>query len=200
MIAVRHPTREYWDAQAASFDKEVDHGLRGPGVRDAWAALLLPQLPPAPAQVLDLGCGTGSIAVLLAEANYDVHGIDFSQPMIDVATAKATGAGVTAQFHCGDAATPPYEPESFEVVFIRHLLWAMPDPDAAIAAWVRLLRPFGSLVLVEGQWTTGAGISSAACRSLVLNHRREATIRQLDDPTLWGKAITDDRYLITSHH
>jgi 2-polyprenyl-3-methyl-5-hydroxy-6-metoxy-1,4-benzoquinol methylase len=59
--------RRYWDGQAASFDDDPDHGLRDPAVRQAWADLLLPLLPPAPAHVVDLGCGTGSLAVLLAQ-------------------------------------------------------------------------------------------------------------------------------------
>ena len=55
----------YWDNQAATFDEQPDHGLRDPHVRAAWEQLLLPRLPPAPAMVADLGCGTGSLSVLL---------------------------------------------------------------------------------------------------------------------------------------
>src|SRR6201995_958193 len=53
-------TEAFWDEQAAAFDTEPDHGLRDPVVRAAWAALLHELLPPAPAAVVDLGCGTGS--------------------------------------------------------------------------------------------------------------------------------------------
>lgn len=60
--------RAYWDRQAATFDEDPDHGLRDPLVREAWTSLLLPLLPPAPASVVDLGCGTGSLSVLLAGA------------------------------------------------------------------------------------------------------------------------------------
>ena len=56
----------YWDSQAAAFDDEADHGLRDPRVRDTWRRLLLTHLPPAPAAVADIGCGTGSLSVLLA--------------------------------------------------------------------------------------------------------------------------------------
>ena len=55
-----------WDAQAARFDDEPDYGLRDPAVRRAWGELLLEHVP-AGSTVLDLGCGTGSLAVLLAE-------------------------------------------------------------------------------------------------------------------------------------
>jgi len=81
--------RNYWDAQAESFDTEPDHGLLDPFVREAWRALLLSRLPPAPADVVDLGCGTGSLAVLLAQAGYAVRGLDLSERMVAAATAKA---------------------------------------------------------------------------------------------------------------
>ncbi len=51
----------FWDAQAAEFDDEPDHGLRDAIVRAAWKRLLLSEMPAAPASVVDLGCGTGSL-------------------------------------------------------------------------------------------------------------------------------------------
>ncbi|BFO20225.1 hypothetical protein SHKM778_66130 [Streptomyces sp. KM77-8] len=53
-----------WDAEAAGFDEEPDHGLRDPRVRAAWAARLRTWLPGRPGDVLDLGCGTGSLSSL----------------------------------------------------------------------------------------------------------------------------------------
>ena len=38
-------TREYWDGQAADFDREADHSLLDPGVRRAWAELILRSFP-----------------------------------------------------------------------------------------------------------------------------------------------------------
>ena len=68
----------YWNGQAARFDEEPDHGLRDPTVRDAWDRLLSKHLPEPPVDVLDLGCGTGSLTVLLADAGHRVHGVDLS--------------------------------------------------------------------------------------------------------------------------
>ena len=80
----------------------------------------------------------------------------------------------------------------------RHVVWALPDPDAALARWVRLLRPDGRLVLVEGRWSTGAGLTSAECAALVRRHRTHCAVRPLPDPALWGGAIDDERYVLVS--
>ena len=72
----------YWDGQADAFDDEPDHGLRDPATREAWRRLLAEALPPPPADVLDLGCGTGTLSLLLAEAGHRVIGMDFSPAMV----------------------------------------------------------------------------------------------------------------------
>jgi SAM-dependent methyltransferase len=195
---VTESSRRYWDEQAATFDDEADHGLRTPAVRRAWADLLLPLLPPVPARVVDLGCGTGSLSLLLAEAGHDVHGVDLSPRMVEAARAKAAAAGLPVRFDVADAQQPPVPPGSVDVVLARHVLWAFADPAAALAAWVRLLRPRGLVLLVEGRWATGAGLPAAECEALVRRHRQEAEVRELTDAALWGKQITDERYLVVS--
>ena len=188
----------YWDSQAATFDHEPDHGLLDPRVKQAWRRLLLSELPPAPAAVADLGCGTGTLSVLLAAEGYTVTGLDFAPQMIRAARAKARAAGVSARFELSDAATPTLPAASFDVVLARHVLWALPDADSALDAWLRLLLPGGVLLLVEGRWSTGTGQTAAEAGQTVLRHRADATIITLSDPDLWGGAITDERYLLVS--
>jgi ubiquinone/menaquinone biosynthesis C-methylase UbiE len=190
----------FWDEYAATYDEEPDHGLRDPAVRTAWTALLLPLLPPAPATVADLGCGTGTLAVLLAEEGHHVRGLDLSGDMLAAAARKAALAGTTIELRQGDVSFPPYPAASCDVVLARHILWALPDPDAALARWVALLAPGGRLVLVEGRWSTGGGLTSTECQELVRHHRQEATVTRLTDPALWGRAIDDERYLVVSRH
>lgn len=190
--------RRYWDEQAATFDDEADHGLRDPAVRRAWDELILPLLPPAPARVADLGCGTGSLSLLLAEAGHEVHGVDWSPRMIDAARAKTTAAGVPARFSVADAAAPPIAAGSVDVVLARHILWAFEEPGDVLASWTNLLSPGGRLLLVEGRWSTGAGLSAAGCATLVRRHRQEAQVRMLGEAVYWGKDITDERYLLLS--
>jgi hypothetical protein len=63
---------------------------------------------------------------------------------------------------------------------------------------VALLKPGGVLVLVEGRWSTGSGLTSAQARSLVLGVRAEAVVTPLTSEDLWGRAIEDERYLLVS--
>lgn len=190
--------RDFWDQHAATFDQEPDHGLLDPEVRAAWAAVLLPLMPSGPASVVDLGCGTGSLSVLLAQAGHEVRGVDLSPRMVAAAQAKADAAEVAAVFVQGDASQPPYPPDTCDVVLARHVLWALPDPAAAVKRWVELLKPGGMLVLIEGHWSTGAGLTASECRALVLDVRQEADVTPLDDPALWGRLIDDERYLLVS--
>lgn len=67
----------FWDAEAARFDEAPDHGLLDADVRAAWSDLLRDYVP-ARSRVLDLGCGTGSLAVLLAEQGHVLTGVDLS--------------------------------------------------------------------------------------------------------------------------
>ena len=189
---------EYWDSQAATFDEQPDHGLRDPQVREAWRRLLLAHLPPAPAAVADIGCGTGSLSVLLAAAGYTVTGLDSAPAMIRAARAKAAAARVSARFVTSDAASPALPEGSFNVVLSRHVLWAMPNVDGALAAWARLLQPGGTLLLIEGRWHTGAGVAASWAREAVLRLGRPASVTPLDDPVLWGGPVTDERYLLVS--
>jgi ubiquinone/menaquinone biosynthesis C-methylase UbiE len=181
-----------WDAEASTFDEPADHGLRDPAVRTAWRGLMLELLPPAPARVADLGCGTGTLSALLTDEGYDVTGLDFSPQMIARARSKAP----TVEFVQADASAPPLEPASYDVVLSRHVLWAMPDPAAALARWEGLLRPGGRLVLVEGSWS-GAGLTGDETRALVEELGRVTTLRPLPEPAYWGLETGDERYVVT---
>lgn len=186
--------RELWDREAATFDDEPDHGLADPVIRDAWRELLLPLLPPAPARIADLGCGTGTLTALLTDAGHAVDGLDLSPEMIRRARAKVP----SARFAVGDAQEPDLPAGAYGAVLSRHVLWAMTDPVAAIERWAALLHPGGVLVLVEGRWSTGAGLTAAEARAIVGRTRARVDIRPLPEPVYWGGPIADERYVLVS--
>ncbi|TLS43526.1 class I SAM-dependent methyltransferase [Streptomyces montanus] len=184
-----------WDAESADFDDEPDHGLRDPAVREAWAARLLGWLPRGPSDVLDLGCGTGSLSLLASEQRHRVTGVDLSPRMVDLARAKL--AGRDAVFFVGDAAAPPVGEQRFDVVLVRHVLWTLPDPERALRHWCGLLRPGGRLVLIEGVWGTVSpvGIPAARLTGLLAPLVRDVRVERLsDDALLWGREVDDERY------
>lgn len=191
------PATVDWDAEAAGFDDEPDHGLRDPVVRDAWAARLREWLPHRPRDVLDLGCGTGSLSLLATEQGHRVTGVDSSTAMVALARGKL--AGRPAVFLVGDAAAPPVGEERFDVVLVRHVLWALPDPGRALRRWCGLLRPGGRLVLIEGVWGTVSpvGIPAERLYGLVAPLVSEAVVVRLgDDSRLWGRKVEDERYAV----
>ncbi|MFJ6898418.1 class I SAM-dependent methyltransferase [Streptomyces hokutonensis] len=188
-----------WDAEARTFDEEADHGLRDPEIRRAWADRLRGWLPAGAADVLDLGCGTGTLSLLAAEQGHRVTGVDLSPAMIDLARAKL--AGRDAAFLVGDAAAPPVGEQRYDVVLVRHVLWTLPDPARVLRHWRGLLRPGGRLVLIEGRWGTVSPVGIPADRltellAPVAGHVRVE--RLSDDPLLWGKTVADERYAVVA--
>ena len=188
-----------WDAEAASFDDEPDHGLRDPQVRHAWAERLRSWLPERASDVLDLGCGTGSLSLLASEQGHHVTGVDSSAAMVDLARAKL--AGRDAAFLVGDAAAPPVGEQRFDVVLVRHLLWALPAPGRVLRHWRELVRPGGRLVLVEGVWgtVTPVGIPADVLTGLLAPLAAEVRLERLsEDVLLWGKEVADERYAVVA--
>ncbi|MFI8189067.1 class I SAM-dependent methyltransferase [Streptomyces sp. NPDC085946] len=188
-----------WDAAATAFDDAPDHGLRDPRVRRAWAGRLRAWLPPRAGDVLDLGCGTGSLSLLAAEQGHRVTGVDLSPAMVALAREKL--AGRDAVFLLGDAAAPPVGERRFDAVLARHVLWTLPDPARVLRHWRGLLRPGGRLVLVEGVWGTVApvGIPARRLTGLLAPLAARVDVEHLSgDPLLWGGEVTDERYAVVA--
>ena len=186
-----------WNAEAETFDEAPDHGLSDETVRSAWKRLLIEKLPDAPGRIADLGCGTGTLSVLLADSGYVVDGLDFSPEMVRRAEAKAAGRPHVRPLR-GDAHDPPLMPASYDVVLSRHVLWAMPDPAGALSRWTKPLKPQGVLLLVEGRWSNDVGLTADQTLALVRATGRSAGLTGMRDSVYWGRQIHDDRYLVVS--
>lgn len=150
MSHVHDRLREWWDADASTYDASAGHAMSDPVEAAAWRAVLSRCLPAAPARVLDVGAGTGALALLAAELGYDVTAIDLSEGMLAKARAKAGALGHDVTFVHGPAEEPPAGP--FDAVIERHVSWTLPDPVSAMRAWRAVMAPGGRLVLLEGSW------------------------------------------------
>lgn len=110
-----------------------------------------------PKMVLDLCCGTGDLAIDIADlADYplEVRGLDYSQPMLDIAAEKAVPLkDKTIVFTKGDAARLPFPEAYFDCVGIsfafRNLTYGNPLIQDHLSEILRVLKPGGRCVIAE---------------------------------------------------
>jgi 2-polyprenyl-3-methyl-5-hydroxy-6-metoxy-1,4-benzoquinol methylase len=192
-------SRQIWNVEAASFDSQPDHGLHDSTTLAAWTALLKTSLPSGKGKVLDIGCGTGSLSVVLAGLGYEVTGIDFSPEMIARAEAKAQASHHPIKFHVMDGTFPQFPQQQFDAIVCRHLLWALPETDQVLERWVRLLKPEGRLLLIEGYWHTNAGLHAQQIVDALPTSLADVSVQSLSDQDdLWGSKVQDERYAVTA--
>jgi ubiquinone/menaquinone biosynthesis C-methylase UbiE len=150
---VKQQVAAHWNRRAPTFDDDFGHSVRTPAEAAAWERILDLVLPDRRGlEALDVGCGTGFLSFHLAARGQHVIGVDFAPAMIAQARRKATAHAVPVRFEKGDAEQLRFAPASFDLVISRHLVWTLPHPEAAIDEWVRVLRPGGRLVVVDGQF------------------------------------------------
>src|SRR5215468_1327967 len=120
--------------------------LRARAVRSRFARLLDDAIPPD-ARVLEMGCGTGQLAIFLASSGRSVIGADFSRASLRLARDAAARFDVEARFVQTDLRAPGLRPASFDVVICSGVLHHTPDPRASFTSVAQLARPGGVLVI-----------------------------------------------------
>lgn len=185
----------HWNRRAAHFDEDLGHSIRTPAERAAWDRILeLVLLRRGALEAIDIGCGTGFLTFELVARGHHVTGVDFAPAMIAEARRKAETRGVAARFEEADAEQLPIPPGSFDLVISRHLLWTLPHPEAAIDEWIRVLRPGGRLVVVDGQFDAGASAPPGSARA---SEEYAAIGDQL--PFLGGRSREEIETLLHAH-
>jgi SAM-dependent methyltransferase len=133
------PVAETWAREQEKRDRDHEAVTKA---LIAWAA------PDVSEQVLDVGCGSGTTTMLIAErvgASGGVTGIDISKPMLDVAQARAKQMKSRAVFLEADASDHGFAPKSFDLVFSQFGVMFFADPVAAFANLRRALKPGGRI-------------------------------------------------------
>jgi SAM-dependent methyltransferase len=139
--------------ESISFDRAADYYDRTRSLSDEanreMTALLLGELE-GRGRTLEIGIGTGRIAVPLADAGVDIAGIDLSEKMLAVLRTKAPVPAAV-----GDATRLPFPDDEFDAAIACHVLHLIPDWRGAVAELARVVGAGGRLLVNLGGWDRG---------------------------------------------
>jgi ubiquinone/menaquinone biosynthesis C-methylase UbiE len=135
------------DAEAAAYD-ELDR-TRGNIIFQGFAESAL-HMGVRQGLVLDVGTGSGRVAIRLAKLNSElaIVAIDLSRSMLDLARGNAARDEVdNVQFSLGDAKQIPYDNDTFDLVICHQLLHQLPDPLVVLREINRVAKPQGGILV-----------------------------------------------------
>ncbi len=142
------------DLRSVAFDRAAEYydATRGfaPETEAAMTELLRDELG-GRGRVLEVGVGTGQVALPLNAAGIPLVGIDLARAMMDRLIAKAGGLPPFPLVQA-DATRMPLADDTFGGAYLRWVLHLIPAWEAALAEIVRVLRPGGALVVSLGSY------------------------------------------------
>ena len=164
---IKDEIRDYWSKRSETFDLSPGHQIFNDEERHGWHRLFRRHLGEGEGRaVLDVASGTGVISLLLHDIGFNVTGLDFSEAMLARARAKVDKLDAPIRFVLGDAEQTLEADASYDAVVNRHLVWTLVDPEAAFAEWFRILRPGGTLLIVDADTPTPRTRRAAFLRAL----------------------------------
>lgn len=101
--------------------------------------------------VVDLGCGTGELSMLLSntQKTKKVYGIDISSQMINKANKKLQNTNSNVEFICSSASDIPLNNSSTDVIFLLNSLHHHHDPTQTLKEFSRVLKPGGVGIVLD---------------------------------------------------
>lgn len=139
----QNPAR-FWDKLAPKYSRQP---LADPAAFERKVAITQAHMTSSDV-VLDVGCGTGSFALIVAPFAQHVHGVDFSREMIGIARGKAHASNVqNVSFHVGELGPAlPFQAASLNGICAYSVLHLLEDPLAVLEHIHRLLVPGGFFI------------------------------------------------------
>ena len=136
--------RAYFDELAGRFGKDYVPGR-------SWKALAEALIKSMNYRhVADLGAGEGTLSQLLAQRAEKVIAIDLSPKMVEYSQKLAISNGIhNLEFRIGDIESPPIEEDSIDLAILSQALHHAENPQQAIDAAFRILRPGGRLIILD---------------------------------------------------
>lgn len=101
-------------------------------------------------KTIDMGCGPGFLAILLANMGCDSFAFDCTENMLLKAEENARDLGVNLNIIQGDAQNPKIEDNTFDLLVSRNLIWNLEDPEKAYKEWIRIVKPGGKIIILDG--------------------------------------------------
>jgi demethylmenaquinone methyltransferase/2-methoxy-6-polyprenyl-1,4-benzoquinol methylase len=143
--------RSMFDRIAGRYD--AMNSLMSAGLHHRWRARTADLASVAAGnRVIDLCCGTGDLAFELKRrvgAEGEVVGLDFSEPMLEIANEKAAETHLPVSFMHGNALDLPFKDDYFDAATVGFGVRNLSDLDRGIAEMARVVRPGGRVVILE---------------------------------------------------
>lgn len=111
---------------------------------------------PSGSRILEAGCGTGAQTIIITQQNPDCYfySLDISQPSIEIARERLRETegyrNEQVIFELGDIHKLSFQDGEFDHIFVCFVLEHLSDPNAALLELKRVLKPGGSITVIEG--------------------------------------------------